>query len=365
MDRNLRVASRPLSVEFIKELVEAIVAELDKVVVGYDDIKRKIVYALLADQHVLLESVPGLAKTLLVETLTQTLIGAHWRRIQFTPDLLPTDITGSEVMVRGDWVFKPGPLLGELQEREGKLYGTTNLLVADEINRTPPKTQSALLAPMQERRVALDGKMVRLPSPFLVVATENPIENEGTYPLPEAQQDRFAIKCVLPYPTFEDEVAIGLNTKLRERDAHTLVQGVTDVETIAAARLFVLNEVYTSEALVRYAAKLIRSTRPQCPDSFNADLTLPNGSRLGDVVRFGMSTRSLNTYLSVCQARAAAEGRDYVLPADIQALAPEVLRHRLILTVDAVIDEVPADEVVKTIVDSVPINDDEELYKRR
>jgi MoxR-like ATPase len=286
-----------------------------------------VLVALLANGHVLLEGVPGVAKTLLVRTVAHAISG-DYKRIQFTPDLMPSDVIGTNVF---------DPSKGEFKLRLGPVYA--NVLLADEINRTPPKTQAALLEAMEERRVTIDGDPQPLPELFMVLATQNPIDYEGTYPLPEAQLDRFMLKVLVGYPDAEEEhkVLLGYNsgfTPLRLEDAG--VRTVASASDIAAAREEIA-KVVVDEPIMRYIAEIVRSTRQ------DRNLIL------------GASPRASITLLLVNKVLAAVRGRNFVIPDDIKSLAPSVLRHRLILRPEAEIEGLTPDRVVSNILASVEV----------
>tara|TARA_Y100000814_G_scaffold160537_1_gene117246 strand:- start:710 stop:1669 length:960 start_codon:yes stop_codon:yes gene_type:complete len=311
----------------LREAFAQVRTEVGKAVVGQDGAVTGILIALLAGGHVLLEGVPGVAKTLLVRTLSQTL-NLQTRRVQFTPDLMPGDITGSVVF---------DPKSGEFEFREGPVF--TNILLADEINRTPPKTQSALLEAMEERQVSADGVTRALPEPFLVAATQNPIEYEGTYTLPEAQLDRFLVKLVLELPERDHETemlarhAAGFNP--RDLDAAG-VRPVLDAAGLAAAQADVRTVTVAPEVL-GYAVDLARATR-QSPS-----------------VRLGVSPRGTTALLSAARAWAWLTGSSGVTPDHIQAMAIPVLRHRIQLRPEAELEGVAADSVLRSILQQVQV----------
>lgn len=339
--------------ENVRNTVSNILKEFDKVVVGYDDAKRKIILALLADVHVLLESVPGLAKTLLIETLQKCVSESTSDRIQFTPDLKPQDITGFRVFNQGTRAFDDeiGPIMN-------------NFVLADEINRAPGRTQSALLSAMQERKFIIGRNLYKLPDPFLVLATMNPIEQEGTFPLPEAQLDRFAMKIKLDYVSEDDEIRMLQNVALEGRDAHMLVSAVLSAGDIVKLRTQIKEQIYISEALLRYVVALVRATRPGS-NHFKDVTAKPEGRTLNELIKVGASPRAEQTLVKLSRVRAAMQGRDFVLPEDVRAVVYEVLRHRIMLSDDAVFDGKSADEPIALILKCVPIVDDAELYKRR
>ena len=307
-------------------------AQLQSIIVGQDALLDRLIIALLAGGHVLLEGPPGLAKTTVVHALASGL-DASFQRVQFTPDLMPGDLTGSEIYepANGSFRFVAGPLFHEI-------------LLADEINRAPPKVQSALLEAMAEHQVTVGGTTRRLPELFMVLATQNPLEQSGTYPLPEAQLDRFLFKIVLDYPSLSEEIEITRRAR-SAYDGHveTAVSAVLNPVDILALRDRVA-EVFIEERVERFAVEIVVATR-----------------RLGDyvpewrgLVQAGASPRASIALLRAASARAFLNGRDYVLPEDIIALAPDVLRHRLILDFAADADAVGADDIVQRLVSSVP-----------
>ena len=307
-------------------------AQLQSIIVGQEALLDRLIIALLAGGHVLLEGPPGLAKTTVVHALASGL-DASFQRVQFTPDLMPGDLTGSEIYepANGSFRFVAGPLFHEI-------------LLADEINRAPPKVQSALLEAMAEHQVTVGGTTRRLPELFMVLATQNPLEQSGTYPLPEAQLDRFLFKIVLDYPSLSEEIEITRRAR-SAYDGHveTAVSAVLNPVDILALRDRV-GEVFIEERVERFAVEIVVATR-----------------RLGDyvpewrgLVQAGASPRASIALLRAASARAFLNGRDYVLPEDIIALAPDVLRHRLILDFAADADAVGADDIVQRLVSSVP-----------
>lgn len=302
-------------------------SEVRKVVVGQEQVLKQIVAALLANGHVLIEGVPGIAKTLMAKALARAL-GLTFSRIQFTPDLMPSDVTGTMVfdMQATTFRFKRGPIFA-------------NIVLADEINRTPPKTQAALLEAMEERQVTVDGTPHFLPKPFFVLATLNPIEYEGTYPLPEAQLDRFLFKVVVNYPDEPEEREI-LRHAHKGVDIHRKVeeevQTVADVETILEAQKAV-DSVTVVDEVVNYITALVRQSRQLF------------------AVRLGASPRAGVYWLRVAKAWASLQGRDFVLPDDVKAVAKPVLRHRLLLKPEAELEGLTPDSVVDALLDSVPV----------
>ncbi|HET6359501.1 MoxR family ATPase [Streptomyces sp. NPDC002659] len=307
--------------------LEALRTEIAKAVVGQDPAVTGLVVALLCRGHVLLEGVPGVAKTLLVRTLAASL-ELDTKRVQFTPDLMPSDVTGSLVYDArtAEFSFQPGPVF-------------TNLLLADEINRTPPKTQSSLLEAMEERQVTVDGTPRPLPDPFLVAATQNPVEYEGTYPLPEAQLDRFLLKLTVPLPNREDEINVltrhaeGFNPRDLEAAGVRPVAGPADLEAARAA----VAKTSVSAEIAGYVVDICRATRE------SPSLTL------------GVSPRGATALLSTARAWAWLTGRDYVIPDDVKALALPTLRHRIQLRPEAEMEGVTTDSVITAILSHVPV----------
>ncbi|MFJ6687156.1 AAA family ATPase [Streptomyces sp. NPDC091294] len=307
--------------------LEALRAEIAKAVVGQDAAVTGLVVALLCRGHVLLEGVPGVAKTLLVRTLAAA-TELDTKRVQFTPDLMPSDVTGSLIYDARttEFSFQPGPVF-------------TNLLLADEINRTPPKTQSSLLEAMEERQVTVDGTPRPLPEPFLVAATQNPVEYEGTYPLPEAQLDRFLLKLTVPLPTRQDEIDVLTRhaAGFSPRDLHAAgVRPVASAAALEAARAEAAKTTVSPE-ITAYVVDICRATRE------SPSLTL------------GVSPRGATALLSTSRAWAWLTGRDYVTPDDVKALALPTLRHRVQLRPEAEMEGVTADSVINAILAHVPV----------
>ncbi len=308
-------------------LMERILYEVKKVVVGQDHFLERVLVAILAQGHLLVEGVPGLAKTLTVNTLAKTLRGS-FKRIQFTPDLLPADLVGTRMY---------NQRLGEFSTVLGPVF--TNLLLADEINRAPAKVQSALLEVMQERQVTIAGETHKVPEPFLVMATQNPIETEGTYPLPEAQVDRFMMKVLIGYPTEEEEFVIV------ERVTGALVQAaaVASTEQLSALQRE-CRKTYVDPGLIQYAVKLVSATRQP------ARYGMPD---LAKYINFGASPRATINMIEGARALAFLRGRGYVLPEDVIDLVPDILRHRLVLSYDALSDGLTADKLIMRVLQAV------------
>ena len=305
------------------QLMEQILYEVKRVVVGQDRFLERVMVAMLAQGHLLVEGVPGLAKTLTVKTLANTVQG-NFKRIQFTPDLVPADLVGTRIY---------NQRTGEFSTSLGPVF--TNLLLADEINRAPAKVQSALLEVMQERQVTIAGVSHRVPEPFLVMATQNPIETEGTYPLPEAQVDRFMMKVLVDYPTEEEEFVI----VQRVTGAPVAVTAVATTEQLAALQQ-TCRQVYVDPSLIQYAVRLVSATRkPELHD-------LKDLSRL---ITYGASPRATINLGEGARALAMLRGRSYALPEDMGDLVPDVLRHRLVLSYEALAEGLNADGLIQRI----------------
>jgi MoxR-like ATPase len=320
-------------VERFQSVRDDILAQVRQVIVGQDEVLDQILIALLVGGHCLITGLPGTAKTLMVRTISQTL-GLVFKRIQFTPDLMPSDITGTDIIEEDPttghrrWTFVPGPIFG-------------NVLLADEINRTPPKTQSALLEAMQELSCTVRGNHYKLPSPFFVLATQNPIELEGTYPLPEAQLDRFLFNTILDYLSAEDEVkVVDLTTTTRTAE----VNAVTNAEEILEFQRLV-RMVPIGEPLAKYVVDLVRATRQKntsAPDFIKK------------YVNYGGSVRAAQFIVLASKARALSRRRYHVAYEDIRALAIPVLRHRILLNFHAESDRIDADEILRRLLDNMP-----------
>lgn len=303
---------------------------MDRVIVGQKHLVDSLLISLLSDGHILLEGVPGLAKTLAIKTLSQ-LIDAKYSRIQFTPDLLPADVVGTMIYSQKEEAF---------QVKKGPVFA--NFVLADEINRAPAKVQSALLEAMQEQQVTIGDNTFKLPTPFLVMATQNPIEQEGTYQLPEAQVDRFMLKVIIDYPTLEEEKKI-----MRENLVGGLpqVMPVTTAEEIMRARE-VVNQVYIDEKIEQYIADIVFATR--YPDRYNL-------KELSDLITFGGSPRASINLAKAARAYAFIKHRGYVVPEDVRAVAHDVLRHRVGLSYEAEANNVTAEEIVSKIINKVEV----------
>jgi MoxR-like ATPase len=306
---------------------ERMKSEVGKVIFGQEEVVEHMLVCLLCDGHVLLEGVPGIAKTLLARTMAH-LVGGEFKRVQFTPDLMPSDVIGTNVynMQQGSFQLRQGPVF-------------TNMLLGDEINRTPPKTQSALLQAMEERTVTIDGVDHPLPDVFFVIATQNPVEYEGTYPLPEAQLDRFFMKVLLEYPEEEDERAIlrshhaGFNPQQLAQSGITQLTGLDTVEQLQRE----LVNITVEEGVIGYILEIVRKTR----EAFQLLL--------------GASPRASIALLKGAKAMAALKGRDYVIPDDVKMLALPILRHRILVTPESELEGVTSDQVVESLISGVDI----------
>jgi MoxR-like ATPase len=325
------------------ELCARVRAEMAKRIVGKDELVGGILTGVIAGGHVLLEGVPGLAKTLAAKTFAE-IAGLSFSRVQFTPDLLPADITGSLMYEQATGRFVP---------RRGPVFA--NVLLADEVNRAPAKVQSALLEAMEERQVTIGDASLALPDPFLVLATQNPIEHEGTYPLPEAQLDRFLVKVRAAYPSAADEEAIVRRVGGGERSR---VEKVLDAEKIAFLRS-ALECVKVDEAIAAYAVRVVRATRPESADrkpAGDSGALPPQAARdVARLVEYGASPRASIHLFRCARARALLEARAYVLPEDVKAAAPEVLRHRLVLSYEAEAEGVEADDVIARVLGALSL----------
>jgi MoxR-like ATPase len=309
--------------------MEHVLYEVKKIIVGQDHLLESMIVALLARGHILVEGVPGLAKTMAIKTLAEA-IGGEFKRIQFTPDLVPADLIGTRIY---------NQKTGEFNTSLGPVF--TNLLLADEINRAPAKVQSALLEVMQEHQVTIGRETFKVPNPFLVLATQNPIETEGTYPLPEAQVDRFMLKVLVGYPNATEEFVI----VERMTGALQAVQKVLTTDQLLELQKEA-DQVFVDPALIEYAVHMVTATRkPQ-------DIGL---KELGHYILFGASPRASINLILTARALAFVRGRDYALPQDVLDMAPDVMRHRMVLSYEALSDNVSADDILKKVFDRIPI----------
>ena len=312
-----------MKVDRVTERSAEIVGTLARVIVGKTDVLERILAGILANGHVLIEDYPGLAKTLIARSFAQV-FDMEFARIQFTPDLMPSDVTGSSVYNQrtGDFEFRPGPIF-------------TNLLLGDEINRAPPKTQAALLEAMQEAQVSVEGESFRLEPPFLVIATQNPIEMEGTYPLPEAQLDRFLMRVSVGYPSADEERQI-LERRRQRRQDEAEVPAVVSRDEVLAMQC-TLEDVFVSDAVERYVVDLVQATRTD------------------HRVALGASPRGALALLKLARAWAVLRGRDFVTPDDVKAMAGSALSHRLILQPELWVSKLSAAQVVNDLLTQVPV----------
>ena len=304
--------------------------EIGKVIVGQTELIDRLLIALLCNNHVLIEGVPGLAKTLTITTLAKT-IQTSFQRIQFTPDLLPGDLVGTLIY---------NPKTGDFSTRKGPIFA--NIILADEINRAPAKVQSALLEAMQERQVTIGDESYSLDDPFMVLATQNPIEQEGTYPLPEAQVDRFMFKLLVTYPSKAEELQI--LRRMAGTEGEIPVNPVVTPSDITRIRSLAAS-IYMDEKIEDYILNLVTATRD--PKKYNLDI--------GDLIRYGASPRATIFLANAAKANALLAGRGYVTPQDIKSIGPDILRHRVIVTYEAEAEEKTSDDIVKQILDNVEV----------
>jgi len=309
--------------------MEQVLYEVKKIIVGQDHMLERMIVALLARGHILVEGVPGLAKTMAIKTLAES-IGGEFKRIQFTPDLVPADLIGTRIY---------NQKTGKFETSLGPVF--TNLLLADEINRAPAKVQSALLEVMQERQVTIGRETFKVPNPFLVLATQNPIETEGTYALPEAQVDRFMMKVLIGYPSSTEEFVI----VERMTAALQAVQKILTIEQLLELQKDA-DKVYVDPALIEYSVRMVTATRDP------KEVGLPE---LGRYIMFGASPRASINLILTGRALAFVRGRNYVLPQDVLDMALDVIRHRLVLSYEALSDNVSSDDILNRILDRIPI----------
>ena len=302
---------------------------IGKVIVGQDELINKILISIISNGHILLEGVPGLAKTLTINTIAN-LINADFKRIQFTPDMLPADLIGTLIYNQktGDFVTKKGPIF-------------SNIILADEINRAPSKVQSALLESMQERQVTIGEKTFKLDLPFLVLATQNPIEQEGTYPLPEAQVDRFMLKVLVDYPSIDEEKEI--LDKVAKTNLDTKLKSIVNCKKVLDAQSLV-NEIHISPKILDYILNIVFATRN--PEKYKL-------TNLKDLINFGASPRASINLVLAAKANAFINGRGYVIPEDIRYIGKDILRHRILLSYEAEAEEITTEDIIQRIYESV------------
>ena len=331
----------------IKKIVEIFTNEAGKRLIGQENLVTNILIAFVAGGHVLLEGVPGLAKTLTVKTVAQ-MLGLDFKRIQFTPDLLPADITGTLIYEQNKGAFSV---------RKGPVF--SNIILADEVNRAPAKVQSAMLEAMEEHHVTIGEKTYELPSPFFILATQNPIEQEGTYNLPEAELDRFLMKLIIDYPSVDDEIKIVKSCGNASSITVNQVISADDFNSMVSAS----ENVNLDDKIIKYIVSILNVTRPNSVitnrgEHFAKSNTSMFGSKSSDITRaiqFGASPRAGIAMAKCAKVKALFEGRDFVLPEDIKAVACNVLRHRIVLSYEAAADNVLPDDIIKRILDFVPI----------
>ena len=311
-------------------IIDILMLEMNKVIVGQKHMTERLMIALLSNGHILLEGVPGLAKTLAISTLAKT-IDANFSRLQFTPDLLPADIIGTQIY---------SPKNENFSVKKGPIFA--NFILADEINRAPAKVQSALLEAMQERQVTIGGESYKLEKPFLVMATQNPVEQEGTYPLPEAQVDRFMLKVVIDYPKKEEEKLIVRHNLAK---SFPTANSVVKIESILKARELV-KEVYMDEKIEQYIIDIVFATR--YPEDYGLE-------KLKDMISFGGSPRASINLAAACKAYAFIKRRGYVIPEDVRALCYDILRHRIGLTYEAEAENITSEHIITEILNAVEI----------
>ena len=321
---NSKIATKSV---FVKDLKEGIA----RVIVGQDELIDKILISVISNGHILLEGVPGLAKTLTINTVAN-LINSEFKRIQFTPDMLPADLLGTLIYNQktGDFMTKKGPIF-------------SNIILADEINRAPSKVQSALLEAMQERQITIGEETFKLDLPFLVLATQNPIEQEGTYPLPEAQVDRFMLKVLVDYPSMEDEKEI--LSRVAKTNIDISQKSVVNSKTILEAQSL-LNDIYIAPKILDYILNIVFATRN--PEKFKL-------GQLKDLISFGASPRASINLVLAAKAKAFIDGRGYVIPEDVRYIGKDVLRHRMLLSYEAEAEEVTSEELIDQLFKEIPV----------
>lgn len=325
-------------IETCKKIVEACRKEAGKRLIGQDQLVDDILMAIVAGGHVLLEGVPGLAKTLTVKTFSE-ILGLDFKRIQFTPDLLPADVTGTLIYEQNKGTFSV---------RKGPIF--SNIILADEINRAPAKVQSAMLEAMEERQITIGEETYKLPDSFFVLATQNPVEQEGTYNLPEAELDRFLMKLIVNYPTPENEIEI---VKSCGKAPQIPVNRIISEDTLKIMRMLA-DKVTCDEKLVEFIVSILTVTRPDSSHK-NQTSVVGNSSDITRYINFGASPRAGIAMLQCAKVHALFDGRGFVLPEDIKAVALNVLRHRIVLSYEAAADNITADEIISRILSFIPV----------
>lgn len=323
----------------VKSIVDNIRAEAAKRLVGQEQLVTDMFMAFVAGGHVLVEGVPGLAKTLAIKTLTE-ILGLDFKRIQFTPDLLPADVTGTLIYEQNK---------GSFSVRKGPIFA--NVILADEVNRAPAKVQSAMLEAMEEKQVTIGEETYKLPEPFFVLATQNPVEQEGTYNLPEAELDRFIMKLNVVYPSAENEINIVKTCGKAPSVAVNRILNEGDIEKIRG----LCDSVTCDDKLVEYIVSILNVTRSESNKKNAARLSVTKNNDITRYINFGASPRAGIAILQCAKVNALFNGRDFVLPEDIKAVTPNVLRHRLILSYEAAADSVTSDEIIQRILDFIPL----------
>ncbi len=326
----------------IKNIIDECRAEAGKRLIGQENLITDILTAFVANGHVLLEGVPGLAKTLAIKTIAE-ILGLDFKRIQFTPDLLPADVTGTLIYEQNKGTFSV---------RKGPIF--SNVILADEINRAPAKVQSAMLEAMEERQITIGDETYKLPEPFFVLSTQNPVEQEGTYNLPEAELDRFLMKLVITYPTVDNEMQIVETCGKAPNIPVRKIINPFDIQKMRSA----VDKISCDKKLIEYIVSILTVTRPETERKQQNGRIIVNTVNSSDITRyihFGASPRAGIAMLQCAKVHALFEGRDFVLPEDIKAVALNVLRHRLVLSYEAAADNVTADEIITRILDFIPL----------
>lgn len=331
-----------MNTENLKKLIESCRKEAEKRLVGQEALVDDILIAFISGGHVLLEGVPGLAKTLTIKTIAE-ILGLDFKRIQFTPDLLPADVTGTLIYEQNK---------GSFSVRKGPVF--SNIILADEVNRAPAKVQSAMLEAMEERQVTIGEETFKLPDPFFVLATQNPVEQEGTYNLPEAELDRFLMKLIVNYPTADNEIQIVKTCGKAANVAVKQILSASDIKELKDAA----DKITCDDKLIEYIVSILTVTRPETSQKIQSGRTIVNTTNTNDITRyihFGASPRAGIAMLQCAKVHAMINNRDFVLPEDIKAVALNVLRHRIVLSYEAAADNISADDIISRILEYVPV----------